>query len=75
MADKAKKPPMTGAEFKRAVKSAGLSVYAAADFLGLSRRQAYRISAGEYEAPVAVGKLLRLMVRKKLTAAEVDDAQ
>lgn len=62
---------MKGAAFKRACAAVGLSVYAAAPFLGISLRQAQRIAAGEYEAPESAAKLLRLMVRLGLKAPEV----
>lgn len=63
---------MTGDEFKRALKRVGLSVYASAPFLGMSLRQCQRIAAGEYEAPLAVAKLLTLMWRHKLQAKDLD---
>lgn len=63
---------MKGEEFKVHVEAIGLSVYAAAPYLGISKRQAYRISAGEYEAPGAAAKLLRLMVSQGLTHKDVE---
>lgn len=62
---------MTGREFKEALRRTELSMYAGAQFLGLSLRHCQRIAAGEYEAPLAVGKLLRLMVSLRLTARDV----
>jgi hypothetical protein len=62
---------MTGDDFRKAVERVGLSVYAAADFLGLSRRTCYRIAAGEYEAPAAAARLLRLMAKLKVRPEDV----
>lgn len=62
---------MKGDDFKAACKAVGLSVYAAAPFLGMSLRQAQRIAAGEYAAPEAVAKLLRLMARLKVSPKDV----
>jgi len=64
--------PLTGEEFKRAVATIGLSVYAAAPFLGMSLRHTQRIAAGEYYAPEAVTKLLSVMIKYRISAADFD---
>lgn len=56
-------PTMTASQFQWHLKRLGLSVYAAAPFLGISLRHAYRMTNDEYPVPVAIGKLLRLMHR------------
>ena len=55
--------PMTASQFQWHLKRLGLSVYAAAPFLGISLRHAYRMTNNEYPVPVAIAKLLRLMNR------------
>jgi hypothetical protein len=61
---------MSGDQFKRALERVGLNVNAAAPFLGISLRQLRRIAAGDYQAPEAVRKLLKLMARDKLQAQD-----
>lgn len=61
---------MKGAEFTAALDKIGLKPYRAPEFLGLSLRQVYRITAGEYEAPIAAARLLRLMAARKISAAD-----
>lgn len=65
---------ITGERFKALLKRAGLSQYVAARWLNLSRRQVNRVATGQYAAPVVVVKLLRVMVRHRLTADDVDSA-
>jgi hypothetical protein len=62
---------MTGREYKRACKLVGLSITKSAEFLDLSKRQVWRIAAGEYKAPLAVEKLLCLMIQRGLQADDV----
>lgn len=64
---------MTAVEFKRSVDEIGLNVSTSAPFLGISLRQAQRIAAGEYPAPLAIVRLLRLMIAKKITAEKLRD--
>ena len=45
---------------------------AAGEFLGFSRRQSRRLTAGDASIPDAVAKLLLVMVAQKLTPADVD---
>jgi hypothetical protein len=68
-----RKDIVTGKEFKVALRKIGLSGYAAAPFLGLSRRTVYRIAAGEYPAPLAAEKLLKLAIRLRLSATDIDE--
>lgn len=56
-------PTMTGSQMLWHLKRLGLSVYAAAPFLGISLRHAYRMTADEYPVPRAIALLLRLMHR------------
>lgn len=62
---------MKAKEFNECLETIGLSVYAAAPFFGISLRQMQRISAGEYPAPLALVRLLRLMVHSKLKATDL----
>jgi hypothetical protein len=64
---------VTGPQFKKALRQVGLSVYRAAPFLGISLRHCQRIAAGEYEAPLAASKLLRLMAKLGLKASDVEN--
>lgn len=62
---------MTAEEFTAACAKLGLGNQAdAADFLGVSLRTAHGYANGS-PIPVATGKLLRLMVRKKLKLKDV----
>lgn len=63
---------MQGPAFKTALKRVGLSLRKAAPFFGLSLSTVFRINAGDYPAPVAVEKLLNLMIKNKLTAEDVE---
>lgn len=62
--------PMSAAEFHKALDALGLSVYAGCHVIGVSIRQAQRYSAGE-AIPAPVRKLLRVLLRHKIPAAEV----
>jgi len=62
---------MTSKQFIAALDRLKLTQTAAAEFLGLSARQVRRIVAGAYKPPLAAGKLLRLMIAKDLTVADV----
>jgi hypothetical protein len=63
---------ITGDEFKRTIKRLGLSIRGAGDFLGLSEATVFRIARGDYAVPLAGAKLLRLMIKLKLTPEDVD---
>lgn len=65
---------VTGARFKELLARAGMSQPALARWLGLSLRQVNRVAVGHYVAPASVVKLLRVMVRHRLTTGDVDRA-
>lgn len=62
---------MTPTQYAAAIERLGLSQRAAGAFLGVDERQSRRWIAGDARIPVAVGKLLRLMIRMKLAPDEV----
>jgi hypothetical protein len=62
---------MTPTQYKKALDQVGLSIGKAGDFLGFTRRQSFRIAAGEAEVPESARKLLLLMLDGKLTYADV----
>lgn len=66
-----KQHTMSADEFRKCLDKIGLSVYAAAPFFGISLRQAQRIAAGEYPAPLALVRLLRLMVKQNINAHDL----
>jgi len=57
-------------EYRAGLKTIGLSQVGSAQFLGVSRRQAQRYASGESGIPLAVAKLIRLVVRLGLSADE-----
>lgn len=63
---------MTPAQYAAAIAKLGLSQRGAAAFLGVDERQSRRWIAGDARIPESAAKLLRLMVRLKLTPGEVD---
>lgn len=63
---------MKGKVYKTALKMVGLSINKAGPFLGITSRQSFRVAAGDAELPGGAEKLLRLMMRLELTAANVD---
>lgn len=63
---------MTPTQYAAAIEKLGLSQRGAAAFLGIDERQSRRWIAGEARIPEAVGKLLRLMIRLKLKADDVN---
>ncbi|MCC6314803.1 MAG: hypothetical protein IT337_12415 [Thermomicrobiales bacterium] len=68
------KPPheMTGQQLGRALDRLGISVYAAAPLLGMSRRQAYRLTAGESPVPALVAKVVRLLAAGRITLQDLE---
>lgn len=58
---------MTAEQYKSAIKSLGLSQHRAADWLGIGRRTSQGFALGEYPVPVAIEKLLKLMVKFKIS--------
>lgn len=62
---------MTGEQYKRAIKALGLSQERAGTWLGVNTRTSQGWAIGERPVPEPVAKLLRLMLRLKLTPDEV----
>lgn len=62
---------MTPNQYRDAIKRLGLSQRGAGAFLGVDERTSRRWAIGEASIPESVGKLLRLMVRLKLTPEDV----
>lgn len=62
---------MTPTQYTAAIERLSLSQRAAGAFLGVDERQSRRWVAGDARIPEAVAKLLRLMIRLKLTPDDV----
>jgi DNA-binding transcriptional regulator YiaG len=62
---------MTPSQYKSAIETLGLSQERAGDWLGVGRRTSQGWAIGEYPVPEPVAKLLRLMVRLKLSPEDV----
>jgi len=62
---------MTPAQYRAAIENLGLSQRAAGQFLGIDERQSRRWIAGDARVPESAAKLLRLMVRLKISADDV----
>jgi hypothetical protein len=62
---------MTPKQYVDAIDRLGLSQRAAGAFLGVDERQSRRWVAGDSAIPESVAKMLRLMVRLKLTPEDV----
>jgi len=62
---------MTPTQYRAAIATLGLSQERAGIFLGIAPRTSQGYALGEYPVPEAIGKLLRLMVRLKLTPENV----
>jgi hypothetical protein len=62
---------MTADQYRSALKRVGLSQRGAGVFLGVDERTSRRWAAGDAAVPESVAKLLRLMVRLKLTHEDV----
>lgn len=63
---------MTPAQYSAAIKRLGLSQRKAGPFLGVGERQSRKWVAGDARIPESVAKLLRLMIRLKLSASDVE---
>lgn len=61
---------MTGAEFREAIHRLGLDVKGGCALLGISRRTFYVYADGA--PPVVVARLLAVMLRHGLSAADVE---
>lgn len=62
---------MTPAQYKAAIERLSLSQRAAGAFLGVDERTSRRWIAGDAAVPESVAKLLRLMIRLKLSTDDV----
>jgi len=62
---------MTPNQYKKAIEALGLSQVRAGEFLGVSPRTSQGYALGEYPVPEAIAKLLRLMIKLKLTPEDV----
>lgn len=62
---------MTPDQYRTAIAKLDLSQERAGRWLGLSPRQGRRYASGEAEIPEPVAKLLRLVLRLKLSPDEV----
>jgi len=58
---------MTSNQFNHAKRTLGWSYPRVAEVLGKSERECYRYANGAVEIPETVGKLLRRLVRDRLT--------
>lgn len=65
---------MTSAQFRQALSALGLSQGEAAKFLGVNLKTAWNWANDAAPIPEAVAKLLRVMVSKGITAAELGKA-
>jgi hypothetical protein len=63
---------MTADDYVAAIGKLRLSQVKAADFLGFSPRTSRRIVADEAEVPASAAKLLRLMIKHRLSVDDVD---
>lgn len=62
---------MTADQYRAAIHRLGLSQHRAGDFLGISHRASQGYALGEYPVPESAAKLLRLMIKLKLSPEEV----
>lgn len=62
---------MTSLQFRTFIQRLGLSQEAAGEFFGYSARQGQRWANDERPVPIAVAKLIRLMVKLKLSPEDV----
>lgn len=63
---------MTPAQYAKALAALGLSQRSGAKFLGIDERTSRKWIAGEARIPISVGKLLRLMIRLRVSPDEVN---
>jgi hypothetical protein len=64
--------PMTVAKYLKAIAMVGLSQVKASEFFEVSRKTSPRWARGEAPIPGAVAKLLRVMIKHKISPEEVD---
>jgi DNA-binding transcriptional regulator YiaG len=64
---------MKKTEYRRAIDALGLSQVKASEFFEVSRKTSPRWARGEAPIPGAVTKLLRVMVHREISPAEVDE--
>ena len=62
---------MTPNQYRDAIKRLGLSQRKAAALLGIDERQSRRWAAGDAGIPESAAKLLRLMIRLKISPDDV----
>lgn len=62
---------MTPKQYRIAIERLGLSQAQAGKFLGVDPRQSRRYALGETPVPHAIGILLQLMIKRKLTVDDV----
>jgi hypothetical protein len=62
---------MTPTDYRKALTALGLTQAGAADFLGVSLRTSQGWALGDHRVPVAVAKLLALMIKLKLKPADL----
>jgi hypothetical protein len=61
---------MTSHQYRSAKKTLGWSYPEIAECLGKSERECYRYASGDVEIPETVGKLLRRLVKDRLTLSD-----
>jgi hypothetical protein len=69
---KKKKPSMSRAQYRAALKKLGISHVGAGKVFGLYHRHAQRFATGESPVPEPLAKLIRLMVRLNLRPEDVE---
>ena len=62
---------MTAKQYRAALEKLGLTIVGAAPVLGISRRQAQRVAAGDSPVPEPIQKLLALIIKHKVKPADV----
>lgn len=62
---------MTADQYRKALEKLGLSQAKAGEFLGVSLRTSQGYALGEYPIPEGYAKLLRLMIKLKLSPEDV----
>lgn len=62
---------MTANQYRKAIEALDLSQARAGEFLGVSLRTSQGYALGEYPVPEAAAKLLRLMIKLKLSPDDV----
>lgn len=62
---------MNKAQYRKSLDHLELSVVGAAPIFGISRRQSQRYAAGETPIPGPFAKLLRLMIKMKISPEDI----